>query len=783
MDYENRLRLVGNCFRGLPILGVSAMALAVAYATPAYAQRAGDASAADSHRGLEEIVVTAQFRQQNLQDTPLAITAVSAEMMEARSYTNITDVSASAPNVTLRQASSGYGKSAQAYIRGIGQTDFNFARDAAVGFYVDDVYHATLFGSVFDLLDLERVEVLRGPQGTLFGKNSIGGAVRLITRKPQPNLSAQVEGTFGSYDRVDVRGMINIPLTETLFMRLSAGSKSREGYVKRIDFVCANPTLSGNLPRVSYEPDCQVGTLGNEEVRTARAALRWLPAPGFEINLTGEYLRETSEGAADVLIGITSNATVTRFNANILIPNFGIPFDERFITPDGFTSFATFDNSLIGRRWPSTNSVESKLFSGTVDVDLTDNIQVKTITAYKRYSGDFFQEADNSPLPFHNVYTIIRNVEQLSQEIRLLGSLFNNGIEWTAGGFYFKMKTATGGENNVAVSNLWSTQAHRANVENKSLYVHAIGHISDRLNLTAGIRYTDENKTYRYVSRTLPNLGTNFPDGDPVGTSIYDRLDYKLALDYEWTKGLMTYVQFSTGYRGGGVNPRPLQPDQVIPFFPENLEAYEVGLKSELFDRRVRLNIAGFFSNYTDMQLTASGLFNGAPLVIPRNVGKAHIKGIEVEFEAQPVPELLLNASIGYIDFKIKDLGAAAGVTGGPSLDSKAPGTPDWKLNVGVQYEFLLDGRGKLTPRFDILYQTKVYNEATSDERAAQPAYAIANGRLTWQSEDDDWLVALSVTNLTNKFYFVNKFIQSAGAVTGQPGRPREWGVSVRRRF
>jgi len=197
--------------------------------------------AAEEVQTLDEIVVTAQFRQQNLQDTPLAITAVTAELMEARSQTNISEITNQAPSVTLKQQSAMFGPAIAAYIRGVGAADFNPALEPGVGIYVDDVYIATLTGSLLDLLDLDRVEILRGPQGTLAGRNSIGGSVKLFSQKPSADTSGSFQATYGSRNRVDLRGTANFALTDNLFMRISGVDKKQEGYVERRDYGCAFP--------------------------------------------------------------------------------------------------------------------------------------------------------------------------------------------------------------------------------------------------------------------------------------------------------------------------------------------------------------------------------------------------------------------------------------------------------------------------------------------------------------------------------------------------------------
>lgn len=762
----------------------SASVLALgAVATTANAQ-----DAAPQENGTQDIVVTAQFRSTNLQDTPLAITAMTGEQLADRNFSGIADVGKSAPSVTLRQASSGYGKSTQAYIRGIGQSDFNFALEPAVGFYVDDVYHASLFGTSFDLLDLERVEILRGPQGTLFGKNSIGGAVRLISQKPKHSFEASIEGTYGSYDRLDVRGMVNIPLMEDqLALRLSVASKEREGYVDRVDFACAYPSLAGNLvPTVTGEGNsCKVGTLGGESVRAGRAALRWTPVSEIEVNLTAEIIRDNSEAAADSLIYVnTAAAGLVTHNNNRLIPAFGIPFDERFIV-DPYVSFANYESAFLGRKVPAVNTVHSESYSGEIAWNLSEDIQLKSVTAYQTFSGRFTQNANNSPLPLA-LTDNIAGFEQFTQEFRLVGTSFNEMLDWAAGVFYFDGQSTLGGGAYLAASNIAFDQNDSTDASNRSAFLHGTLHMTERFSLTAGLRYTKESKTYRFDRTNVP-AGTPFFAGGAFTSpaSKFDRFDYKIGVDYKVTDDVMVYGQFSTGFKGGGINPRPFTPVAAVPFGPETLNAYEIGLKSDLFNRLVRLNLAAYHSDYSNLQLSANGLDNsGAPSIIVSNAGNARINGAEAELEIRPVDGLQIDMSASYTDFKIQALGAAAGVAGGPSLESKAPGTPEWKYNAGLQYRAELGNGATLTPRFDVYYQSKVFNEWTNNPRAVQEGYALVNGRLTYNAPDDEWYAALSVTNLFDQFYYVNRWIQSGTYIfTGQPSRPREWAVTVGRRF
>ena len=764
-------------------LGISALALAAA--SPAAAQDAVQPAAAEEP-AVGDIVVTARFRTENLQDTPLAITAMSADMMKARGYASVADVGSTAPSVFLRPANSGNGKTTLATIRGIGQGDYNFALEPAVGIYIDDVYHPTMFGSLFDLLDLERVEILRGPQGTLFGKNSIGGAIRLITAKPSTDeFKAFAEGTYGSYNRIDLRGMVNVPLVQDLLaLRVSASFKDSDGYVDRIDFACAYPSLAGSLPKLTTNSDCKLGTLGGEHSWAGRAALRFTPGTGVEINLAAEIIRDDSEGAADTLIHVnTAAASLAAYNKNVLVPTYGIPYDGRFIV-DPYVSFSSYANSTLGTSVPSINSVHAENYSGDVTIDISDHVQLKSVTSYGTSKGRFTQQASGAPLPL----TLVDNqvtTENFTQELRLMGSE-DGFLEWTAGAFYLKGTNTIGGSVQLTALATNFSQNDRIETESKSVFAHGVFTLTDSLNLTLGWRYSDDWKSYRFDRVIIPSGLPFFPGGPFAGPpAITKRFDYKATVDYRLSDEVMVYGQFSTGYKGGGINPRPLRPALALPFGPETVQAWEIGAKTDFADHRVRLNIAAYQSNYRDLQLSANGLdADGVAGILVTNAGKARIRGVEMEMNTRIIDELMFDLSGSYTDFRMIDLGAAAGVAGAPTLTAEAPNLPKWQGAMGLQYAIPLGNAGALTPRLDLRYQSRIFTDWTNNPIAEQPAYAIANARITWRNDAEDLSVSLAVTNLFDKFYYVNKFIQAGSYIfTGQPGRPREWAVTVRKDF
>ena len=789
-----------------------AVSIAMRSAALAPVLLSGGALAASSERTLEEVVVTAQFSQeQNLQQTPLAITAITGDALKDRGIENLTQVGQSAPNVGLNLTGSAFGKSMAARIRGVGQADFNFALEPGVGIYIDDVYHATVAGSVFELLDLDRVEILRGPQGTLFGKNSIGGAIRLVSQKPQGDGSGYVQGSYGTYNRKDLRAMFDIALTENLFLRVSGASKTRDGYVDRLDFACVHPDLGASqgyevnlsAPRLlkSQRQDngsCVVGTEGGEDVQAARAALRWHPSDTFEMNFIADWMDDNSEAAATKLLVADGSAQPVWDNQ--MLANYGVRYDSRFITNSRYTNYSTFYQLNRDRAFPAISEVHSWGVSNAIDWDISEAVHLRFITGYRGYSAQWSDDQDASPLPMAYVYNDIDH-HQFSQEIQLTGTAFER-LDWATGLFYFDGYSLNRGHVNIDLFNAGPVfdfnQNDPSNIKDKAVFVQGTYHLTDQLGATLGARYTKESKDYLY------DHGILIPRRTPLGTE-YNKTDYKAGIDYQWTPDLMVYAQVATGFKGGGFNPRPFSAAQVTSFGPETLRSYEAGLKSEWFDNRLRLNLAAFLSKYSDMQLGSQTTDQtGAPYIGTFNVGKADIAGVELEIEVEPIEDLLVNGSVGETDFEYKDLGNAIGctavtpipgpngtflncVTNNPTLDDKPVGLPEWRANLGIQYT-LRTGGGTLTPRVDanMVSFANGYTVNGKYPDADIPGYTLVNARLTWAPSNGEWLVAAYVTNATDKEYYVTKFdlrYAGEGMMLGQPGRPREWALEVRRNF
>ncbi|MCW2338030.1 iron complex outermembrane receptor protein [Sphingobium sp. B2D3A] len=774
---------------------VAAVALSAVTPVVAQGQATTENSTQEADGGVGDIVVTAQFRSQRLQDTPIAITAMDSAMMESRSYNTVTDLTNSAPNVVLKPTTSAFGPGAAIYVRGVGQADTNFAYEPGVGLYVDDVYHGTVFGSQLDLLDLERVEILRGPQGTLAGKNSIGGAVKLFTKKPSGE-GGFIEATTGSFDRLDLRGAGDFALVpDRLFVRVSGATRSKKGYLDRLDFGCVYPNNGVFTASAAVGKDCVIGQEGGTKYTAGRVALRWVASDDIEVNVAASRLVDDSEPSATKLLAITVAPTLTPgiTNRNVFITGPESYTNYANYTTPAFTDAGGSHNTVV---WQPNTRLRTWEVSGSIDWKLGPDLALKSITSYQSISGRYGTDFDTTPYGI-NTNNITNTHHQFTQELRLNGTSISGLLDWTLGGYYYKATSYIEGGSIIAPGAATSSVFYSDDTipaRSVSGFAHVTAHLTDRLNLTGGIRYTDDKKDYNFrrfnpfntsqVSYTAQRL----IDG-AVGSYSGKRWDYRANIDYRLTDDLMVFAQYSTGFRGGGVNPRPFVIQQVVPFNPESLEAYEIGFKSDLLNRAVRLNASAFINNYKDIIFsnTAPTVVNGVVLTpqnaTPTNAGDARFKGFEAELTVNPLRGLSFDGSVSYLDFQLTKLGAAGATIAGITLNSIAPFVTEWKVSAGAQYEILVGNAGTLTPRLDLAYQSSFYTNSDNNPASLVPAYTMLNGRLTWQSADEDWKVSLAVTNLTDKFYYQNKTRLPIGLVIGTPGAPREWSLTVRRAF
>ena len=802
---------------------------------------------------LEEIVVTAEFREKALQETPLSITAINADTLAMRNEVRLEQIALQTPNVSLRPGNATYGSSMVAYIRGIGQTDFNPSVESGVGIYVDDVYYATITGNLLDLLDLERVEVLRGPQGTLAGRNAIGGAIKLFTRKPDGRGEGYFEMTGGSMNRLDIKGAADFAITDKLFARVAGTSRSRDGYIISYDYACHTNAPEPGSPMgvptymTSGSPsNCELARDGGQSMTAGRLSLRYVPTDNFEVNFSFNMVNDKSDAQPGILLSARDMATnpspIPIFfdnNGNgIYDVGIDVPYDSRFVTAGTYTNYSTFidagvstpDRTLQGgvpgenialykpHVEPRINHLESKDYIMSVDWGITDNVAVKSITSYREYVNSFSDDNDGSPLAVQQLLQRMDHT-QWTQEFRLNATLFDNFIDATVGVFYLDQETNEDARVNINYVGFdFIHGPDKVPSKSKAAYGQATLNFTDQLDLTLGLRYSKDEKSYSFqrhngdgstilpLDPTILYLGLfpfPFDVNQPANTLLQstngqsvsyssDRFDYRAALSYDFTDKIMGYAQIATGYRAGGNNARPYYPSQINAFEPEQLTNYEIGVKSTLFDQ-LRLNASAFYNDYTDIQLNVNSCYfapegEQSPCASQDNVGDAEVKGFELEGVWRPTTAFLVDFSYAYINFeytRIKTYVNADGETVPVSTAETTPYTPKNKISMGAQYRFNFKNLGDLTFRLDGTYQDDLETSGFVGQGEIIKAYTLLDGRIVWRSEDLKWQVALEGTNLTDKYYYLTVFdlVDDVGSIfkNAQPGRPREWAVTVRR--
>jgi iron complex outermembrane receptor protein len=627
--------------RDLAVAFAAVLAASALIGADAVAQTSTPASTPAKAGQLEEIIVTARYQAELLQETPIAITAIPASELTERAFTSSFELGYTVPNTTLRPAQQAYGNTMTAYIRGIGQYDFDFAFEPGVGIYIDDVYHPFTLGSEVDLLDLERVEVLRGPQGTLFGRGAIGGVIRYVSKPATGDNSGYVQVTGGEFSRVDVRAGYDFSLIpDQLFARITGVSKKRDGYQDVIDFACAHPDQAGNLnPRSTNRGDnCKVGTQGGEDVIGARATLRWVPSDLFESTTTYEYMDDSSEARADYISHIVPTGSpeagllLNLYQANYLTPVLGIQYDERFLTHDPFRTYATFDDPRSGLSFKPETSFEKWSISERADLHFSDQFNIAAIVSYSDLQSHFATDADGSPL---NLQTVngSEDINVFTGELRFSGRLADR-MDWTVGGFYYDGNAVNDQVVSIPFLSMFLDQflpnrigpcivcgtltfeqaaalldsdpatytfVNAHNVHDSTSYAgfaNVVFDLTDRWTLNAGVRQSKDKKDVNFDNTRVQN---------PSVVVENDHFDWKAGVDFKPTDNVMLYATAASGYRPGAYNSRPFQWTQVVAVDQEEADSYELGVKADLFDRTLRANLAAFYIDYSTRILPVAG--------------------------------------------------------------------------------------------------------------------------------------------------------------------------------
>jgi len=729
---------------------VSIFALAPALMVPA-------ASAQEGAGPLEEaeIVVTARRTEERLQDVPVAITAFSGEELEARQAENIGALQGAVPNLNIVQGR-GSNSSANVFIRGIGQPDALSTFDPGVGIYVDDVFLSRIRGALLDVVDITSVEVLRGPQGTLYGKNTIGGAIRITTARPVlEGWRADIAGTVGDFNLQQVRASGSIALVEgELGVHASIFGARRDGFV-------TDPVTPGR-------------EYNNRETIAGRLSVLWAPNDVFSLRVNADYTHETP------------NMTVGRAEAPLFRTNLALPVgNPGRITILAVPETGDFDfRTATTPRLPNENDLIHKGTSATMDLDFTENLRLRSITAWRDLRHDDFIDIDATQFELGDVFVGV-DQEQFSQELqlnwtsdrlRLVGGLFAMTEDLASRQTAFANDLLAFGVPIGLRRDITDRQA----LESWAAYADGTWALTERLNLSLGLRGTFERKEYRRFTTTTLGPATTF--AFDVAESWAD-LSPQVTLDYDFTDTIMGYARYAQGFKSGGFNGRANSPANNIVFRPETVDSFEAGVKSTLADGRVIFNAAAFYNDYRDFQ--ARRTLGADPISADlgvENAAELRIFGAEFELRARPIDPLTLNASLGVLNSEYGEFRAGDGT----DLTSRTPAfSPDVTGRIGAAWDIDLANAGVVTLAGDVSYRSEINLSVEDVPELRDEAATLVNASIAWALPDQGVRIIAGVQNITDEVYKTDaqEFASVGGIRTAYYGAPRTWQITVGKSF
>lgn len=715
-------------FRQCSQLGVI-LTLALA-ASAAHAQN-------DEPSTIEEIIVTAQKRDQNLQDVPISITALTNATLERRNIEDVLDVAYKTPGVVgaLQAGVPSF------VIRGIGTNDFGSAADPAVGIYLDGVYTARTVASLIGLYDAERIEVIKGPQGTLFGRSAAAGAISIVSTQPNETLSFSAKLEYGNYDHTRVLASANVPLSDTVFLRVAALSHQRDGYIEN--------KLNGD-------------ELGDVDDRGVRAALRMVPTDALDITFSADYIKSETLG-----VGLKS-ATIGGFP--------GVDMSK----------FGDVAHDIID----PVSELENMGAALHVGFDLTDQFSLTSITAYREYEFTIIEDDDGSFVELLATGTLPEESQTFSQELRL--DWVGEGISWMLGASYFQEDISVDG---IARSNLdvlfgpgsggsFDERSYSSGeYTSYSVYADVTVDLSERTTLIAGLRWSYDEKDFELFVPPNPAIGVNLLFGgvNPRANleEDWDSVQPRVVLQYRPNESVMTYLSAARGYKPGGFGSFELQPA----FDPEYVWNYEAGVKSSMADGTLQLNAALFYYDYEDLQVTTQvGL-----ALQTTNASEASGQGAELEMRWLPLPQFSLSASVAYLKAEYDKFlqGELDPFTFLPVTTDRSGNTltraPEWQYNLGAEYDINLGDFGNLTIGAEYVFQSEVFFHAANNRFRSQDDYGLLGARIALRAPDEKWQVSLFGENLLDEDYLIDAggLAEVLFSPTTLAGLPATYGIEL----
>ena len=721
---------------------------------------------------LDEIIVTARKVEENLQETPISITAITGAALEDRGVFRTDTLDQLVPNLQFANNAplAGNNASSALFIRGIGQTDPTSTVDPGVGLYIDDVYIGNAVGGSMALRDIANIQVLRGPQGTLFGRNTIGGAVIMTTTDPGEDFGGEVRAEFGDDSLVDGFLALDVPLGEKFKTRWAFGIRQQDGYVTRSD-----------------------GTdLGDTDTFTASTKWVFTPNDAVRAAVLLDYTKSDENGAPLVFAAINEAATFPRVASQdagcpgVVFPTSGpVPMVNDPRCANDFQGRGPFANNGTA---PLTSQFENFGASLNLSFDLNEAMTIKSITAYREADWLGNRDADNTPLPIlHTFYDV--SGDQFSEELQFLYQ--SDRLTGVFGLYYFNQTS-----DDIATVELnppppgVQRDSDNNKVDNTSwaAFTQWTFKFNDMFAATVGGRYTEDQKDafpdqFDYATPTVKQVPAIWY------SDTFSSFTPSATLQLNWNESAMSYLSYSEGFKGGGWNSHfnavltAAQQAALHPFKPEEAKTIELGTKLDLASNTVRLNFAIFSSDYTDMQLTYRGPAPAGVAPFVTNAGETSIDGAEVEFTWLPTPDLNIDASVGYLDATIDTLSAIPFAVLPPGLveGNRLPFAPEFTGHFGIDYTFHA-GKLEIVPRADVSYQAETFFDATNTvEIAQQDDVTTVNAQISVRGQESKWRFTAGVINATDELYPIagnSSLTTGSGYAEIAYSRPLQWYAS-----
>ncbi len=695
--------------------------------------------------GFGEIVVTARRREESQQSVPIAITALSAEDLKAANVTRMEDLGTVAPALVIAPV---FGRSYQPAfaIRGQRQESSNFTTDSSVAIYVADAVQARVFGLGQSLFDLESVQVLKGPQGTLFGRNTTGGAILFQPRRPTfDHVKGYVEARYGNYNRFDLQGAINVPLTASLAVRLGYNRTRREGFVKNVS--------DGNR-------------LNSEHTDSVRGIVLFEPSDGFSNTLYVDYFKARGGGSAARVTDVNPNGL-----AQLFFPGFQAAADH--LRND--LSFYEIEGD-----WRSYNSGSNLGFVNVTEGEVSDYVKIKNIASYRRVKSTESQDSEGTNFPIIGSLQIDK-VDQMTEEFQVIGQTPNDRFDYIVGAYYF----VEDGRRDLFVSALGGTPNPRIGYGtnlSRSVFAQGDYKIKDNLTLTLGGRYTWDRRSFTQDYRSVTT-------GDCIYCASreadFGAATYTVNLAWQIDPRKLLYIATRRGYRSGGFNSSPGNDLAFQPFDPETITDYEIGLKADWsFGRSwLRTNLAAYRADYNDVQRQVLRTDNNTPVTSIFNAASAKIEGAEAEVQFQLVPAIQFSGSLAYVDTTYKtfeEIGPAGVID---RSGNRFAYVPRWTYTLGAKVDVPIgSGSARLVSNLDWYHQSGVYFAEFNEARVYQEGYGLLSARIALEDALRTGLtISLWGRNLLDRKYYAagGDLYSSLGFVFKNPGEPRTYGIEM----